>query len=97
MPKIKSAKKRVRSSERRRVRNKSIRSLTKTSVIKAEKFIFSGEQESARESVAAAVSALDKAVGKGIIHANNAARRKSRLMNKLNKAEAAPLAEAETE
>lgn len=97
MPKIKSAQKRVRSSERQRVRNKSIRSLTKTSVTKAEKLIFSGEQESARESVAAAVSSLDKAVGKGIIHANNAARRKSRLMNKLNKAEAVPLAEAETE
>lgn len=97
MPKIKSAQKRVRSSERRRVRNKSIRSLTKTSVTKAEKLIFSGEPESARESVVAAVSSLDKAVGKGIIHANNAARRKSRLMNKLNKAEAAPLAEAETE
>lgn len=97
LPKIKSAQKRVRSSERRRVRNKSIRSLTKTSVIKAEKLIFSGEQESARESVAAAVSSLDKAVGKGIIHANNAARRKSRLMKKLNEAEAAPLAEAEAE
>lgn len=96
MPKIKSAQKRVRSSERQRVRNKSIRSLTKTSVIKAEKLIFSGEQESARESVVAAVSSLDKAVGKGIIHANNAARRKSRLMKKLNQAEAAPLAEAET-
>lgn len=97
MPKIKSAQKRVRSSERQRVRNKSIRSLTKTSVTKAEKLIFSGEQESARESVAAAVSSLDKAVGKGIIHANNAARRKSRLMKKLNQAEAAPLVEAETE
>lgn len=97
MPKIKSAQKRVRSSERRRVRNKSIRSLTKTSVTKAEKLIFSGESESARESVVAAVSSLDKAVGKGIIRANNAARRKSRLMNKLNQAEAAPLAEVETE
>lgn len=96
MPKIKSAQKRVRSSERQRVRNKSIRSLTKTSVTKAEKLIFSGEQESARESVVAAVSSLDKAVGKGIIHANNAARRKSRLMKKLNQAEAAPLVEAET-
>lgn len=97
MPKIKSAQKRVRSSEKRRVSNKSIRSLTKTGVIKAEKLIFSGEQEGARESVLAAVSSLDKAVGKGIIHANNAARRKSRLMNKLNQAEAAPLAEVETE
>lgn len=96
MPKIKSAQKRVRSSERQRVRNKSIRSLTKTSVIKAEKLIFSGESEGARESVVAAVSSLDKAVGKGIIHANNAARRKSRLMKKLNQAEAAPLVEAET-
>ncbi len=71
--------------------------MTKTSITKAEKVIFSGEPEGARESVVAAVSSLDKAVGKGIIHANNAARRKSRLMKKLNKAEAAPLAETETE
>ena len=97
MPKIKSAKKRVRSSERQRVRNKSIRSLTKTSITKAEKLIFSGEPEGARESVAAAVSSLDKAVVKGIIHGNNAARRKSRLMKKLNKVEAPPPAETETE
>ena len=97
MPKIKSAQKRVRSSERQRVRNKSVRSLTKSSVTKAEKLVLSGEPEGARESVVGAVSSLDKAVGKGIIHANNAARRKSRLMKKLNKAEAVPLAETETE
>ena len=96
MPKIKSAQKRVRSSERQRVRTKSVRSLTKTSVTKAEKLVFSGA-EGARESVVVAVSSLDKAVGKGIIHANNAARRKSRLMKKLNKAEAVPQAETETE
>ncbi len=97
MPKIKSAQKRVRSSERQRVRNKAIRSLTKTSVTKAEKLIFSGEPESAQESVGDAVSSLDKAVGKGIIHANNAARRKSRLMKKLNQSEASPPVETEVE
>lgn len=90
MPNIKSAEKRVRAAGKRRVRNKAIRSLTRTSVNKAEKLIFSGEKEGARAAVAAAVSTLDRAARKGIIHANNAARRKSRLVKKLNRAEAPP-------
>ena len=82
----KSAEKQARASERRRLRNKSIRSLTKTNITKAERLIFSGEVEPAREAVVAAISSLDKAAEKGVIHPNNAARRKSRLMKKLNKA-----------
>ncbi len=88
MPVIKSAEKQMRVSERRRSRNKSIRSLCKTSVTKAEKLIFAGELEAAREAVGAAVSALDRAAEKGVIHANNAARRKSRLLKRLNRAQA---------
>ena len=82
----KLAKKQARVNERRRLRNKSIRSFAKTNITKAEGLIFSGELEAAREAVVVAISSLDKAAEKGIIHPNNAARRKSRLMKKLNKA-----------
>jgi len=87
LPVTKSAKKQVRVTERRRLRNRSIRSLVKTNITKAERLIFSGELESARAAVVAAISSLDKAAEKGIIHPNNAARRKSRLMKKLNEAQ----------
>ena len=93
MPVTKSAKKQVRVTERRRLRNRSIRSLVKTNIIKAERLIFSGELESARAAVVAAISSLDKAAEKGIIHPNNAARRKSRLMKKLNEAQGLSSAE----
>jgi len=85
----------MRVAERRQVRNKSIRSLCKTNITKAERLIFSGELEAAQKAVIAAISSLDKAAEKGLIHANNAARRKSRLMNKLNKAQASSPAEDE--
>jgi len=78
----------VRVAERRGLRNKSLRSLCKTNITKAERLIFSGELEAAREAVVAAIGALDKAAEKGVIHPNNAARRKSRLMKKLNEAQA---------
>jgi small subunit ribosomal protein S20 len=88
LPHSKSAKKEVRVAKKRQFRNKSIRSLCKTRISKAEKLIFSGELNLGREAVVDAVSALDKAAEKRIIHANNAARRKSRLMKKLNQAQA---------
>jgi len=87
LPVTKSAQKQVRVIERRRLRNKSIRSLCKTNITKAERLIFSGELELAREAVIAAISSLDKAAEKGILHPNNVARRKSRLMKKLNEAQ----------
>ena len=90
MPGIKLAQKPVRVAERRRLRNKSVRSLCKTNITKAERLIFSGELEAAQQAVAAAISALDKAAEKGVIHPNNAARRKSRLLKKLNEAQALP-------
>ncbi|MDD5038410.1 MAG: 30S ribosomal protein S20 [Dehalococcoidales bacterium] len=85
----KSAKKGVRQTERRRLQNKAVRSLSKTNITKAEKLTFAGELEAARGAIATAISSLDKAAEKGVIHPNNAARRKSRLMKKLNKALAA--------
>ena len=83
----------VRVSSRRQQRNKSVRSEIKTNITKAEKLIFNGELDAAREAVSTAVSALDKASEKGILHSNNAARRKSRLLKKLNGAVATSIAE----
>lgn len=84
MPTHKSAEKRVRTSEKKRLRNKSVRTEVKTSITKAEKLIAGGELEAAKAAVAAAVSSLDNAAGKGVLHSNNTARRKSRLVKKLN-------------
>jgi len=93
LPQSKSAQKQVRVSAKRQLRNKSVRSLCKTDITKAERLIFSGELEAAKQAVAEAIIALDKAAEKGIIHPNNAARRKSRLMKKLNEAQSLPPAE----
>jgi len=93
LPHSKSAQKQVRVAEKRQLRNKSVRSLCKTNITKAERLIFSGELEAAKQAVAEAIISLDKAAEKGIIHPNNAARRKSRLMKKLNEAQSLPPAE----
>ena len=94
MPITETAKREMRLAEKRRVRNKSTRSLCKTNVSKAEKLIFSGQMDEAGKAVTTAISALDKAAEKGILHRNNAARRKSRLMKKLNKAQPSSTATA---
>ena len=86
----KSALKQARVAGRRQLRNKSIRSQVKTNITKAEKLIFTGDLEAAGKAVSEAVSSLDKAAEKKMVHANNAARRKSRLLKKLNKAAAQP-------
>jgi len=93
----KSAQKQVRVASRRQHRNKSVRSEIKTGITKAEKLMFSGELEEAQKAVGAAVSSLDKAANKQIIHANNAARRKARLLKKLNQAVAIAAVEPEPE
>jgi small subunit ribosomal protein S20 len=82
----KSAQKQARVASRRQQRNKSVRSEVKTSITKAEKLIFTGELKAAETAVTVAVSALDKAAEKKILHTNNAARRKSRLLKKYNQA-----------
>ena len=89
MANTKSAIKRLRSAERRRLRNRVYRVGARTAVKKARQAMDRGDPEQAREAVHAAASALDKAAEKGIIHKNNAARRKSRLMRQLNQIERA--------
>jgi small subunit ribosomal protein S20 len=86
----KSAEKAARVSIKKQERNRSIRSQVKTDITKAEKMIFAGDIQAAREAVNTAVSALDKAAEKKILYGNNAARRKSRLLKKLNQAQAKP-------
>jgi small subunit ribosomal protein S20 len=90
-----SAIKRLRSSERKRQHNRIFRGQARTTVKKARSLIERGRLEEAREAVQAAVRALDKAAAKGIIHKNNAARRKSRLMQQLNQADFGELSRAE--
>lgn len=86
MANTKSALKRIRQSEKRRLRNRQVRSETRTYIKRARAQIEAGELEEAQKTVAQAIRALDKAAQKGILHRNNTARRKSRLMRKLNQA-----------
>jgi small subunit ribosomal protein S20 len=89
-----SALKRARQSLRRRTINRRTRSETKTMVLRASDIALGREEGNGPEAVTAAISALDKAAEKGIIHPNNAARRKSRLMAKVNAAHLLDGAEA---
>jgi small subunit ribosomal protein S20 len=81
---IKSAIKRNKQNEKRRLRNRVYRGAARTLVTKANNAIVTGEAETSKVAVAQAIKALDKAAEQGVIHKNNAARRKSRLMKRLN-------------
>ena len=85
MANIKSQKKRNRQNEKRRVRNKAVRTELKTRVKNAREALTAGE-EGAEELVRVAQKRLDKAGAKGVIHKNAAARRTSRLMKRGNPA-----------
>ena len=85
MANIKSAKKRVLVIETKTMRNKMIKSKVKTYVKKVEAAIALNDATAANESIVAAVKGLDKAATKGLISKNAAARKKSRLMKKVNK------------
>ena len=85
MPKGKTDVKRFEKQERRRVRNRSVRATVKTFISRAREAVGGDEGE---EAVQRALQALDKAAKKGAIHPNNAARRKSRLVKRLNAAAA---------
>src|SRR5919197_5196161 len=91
-----AAKKEARASVRRTVRNRSIRSAVKTGVVKTRRGIGDGA-EGALEATLAAISGLDRAAEKGILHPKNVARRKSRLMKRLNAVGAAPSTPAKGE
>ena len=84
-----SAAKAHRQSLKRRLRNRAVKSATKTAVGSAVARIASGDLDAARDEVRAAISALDRAARKGVLHANKAARGKSRLLLKYNAAVAA--------
>lgn len=83
MANIKSAIKRNKQNEKRRLRNRYFLGRARVFVRDARTAIENESAEDARAEVLKAVSALDKAAEKGVIHKNNAARRKSRLMRKL--------------
>jgi len=83
LAKTSSAKKRIRQNKKRRLRNRTFRGRARTSVKKARLAMEAGNVEEAREATMEAVKALDKAAEKGVLHRNNAARRKSRLMKRL--------------
>ncbi len=90
MPNTRSAKKRMRIEEKRRQRNASVKSTVRTYVTRARNAIASdADTPETEEAIRTAISNLDRAVTKGVLHPNNAARRKSRLMARLHKAQEA--------
>ena len=80
----KSAKKRILQNEKRRIRNREVMSRTRTHVKRARVEMNEGDFSASEIAVRQAISELDRAAAKGVIHKNNAARRKSRLMAHLN-------------
>ena len=85
MPNIKSAKKRVLVNKTKAQRNKSANSALKTA-IKTANAAIDAKAENKEELVKVAVKKIDQAAAKGLLHKNNAARKKSALVTKLNKA-----------
>ena len=84
MPNIKSAKKRVLVSKVNNERNKMAKSALKTTLKKFKAAVAEGNKEQADSAYTAAVKSIDQAVKKGIIHKNNAARKKSSIALKMN-------------
>jgi small subunit ribosomal protein S20 len=80
---IKSQIKRNRQNDKRRLRNRAFRGSARAALIKAQEAIKGTDVEITKVAVTTAISRLDKAAEKGVIHKNNAARRKSRLMKAL--------------
>jgi len=80
---LKSAIKRNRQNKKRRIHNRVFRGSARTQVRNARNAILAGDKNVAVEEVNKAIANLDRTAAKGIIHKNNAARRKSRLMKQL--------------
>ncbi len=85
MANIKSQEKRNRTNERRRLRNKSVKSSLHTAVRGFREAVEAGDKDKAGELLVATSRKLDKAASKGVIHKNQAANRKSALAQALNK------------
>lgn len=84
MANIRSAIKRNRQNKKRRDRNRVFRGRARTYIKQTNEAIAAGDAKQAEEAGALAVKALDRAASKGVIHRNNAARRKSAVMRNLN-------------
>ncbi|MGX7827442.1 30S ribosomal protein S20 [Actinokineospora sp. 24-640] len=85
MANIRSQMKRIKTNEKRRQRNKAVKSSVKTAVRKFREAAESGDKTTAETLLREAGRALDKAAGKGVIHANQAANKKSAMALRLNK------------
>ena len=85
MPNIKSAKKRVLVSKVNNARNKMEKSALKTTLKKFDAAVVSGDKAAAEAAYKVAVKAVDQAVVKGLLHKNNAARKKSSMTLQMNK------------
>jgi small subunit ribosomal protein S20 len=81
---IKSQIKRIRTNEAARLRNKSVRSALKTAVRRFRAAADAGDRAVAQEAMSVASRQLDKAAGKGVIHANQAANKKSAMAQRIN-------------
>ncbi|NLK07201.1 MAG: 30S ribosomal protein S20 [Firmicutes bacterium] len=86
MANIQSAKKRIRVTQRQTARNRAIRSKYRTAIKRFEAALAADDTAKAKELLQVAISEIDRAALKGVIHKNQAARRKSRLTKRLNKA-----------
>ena len=84
MANIKSAMKRIKQGEKRRVRNAAARSTVRTALKSARTALDGGQVAQAREALHRTIQILDKAVTKGVVHKNAADRKKSRLTRQLN-------------
>ena len=90
MANIKSQIKRIRTNEAARLRNKAVKSELKTNVRRVREAVAAGDKDAAATALQTASTKLDKAVGKGVIHANQAANRKSALAKQVASLEPAP-------
>ncbi|HJX38867.1 MAG TPA: 30S ribosomal protein S20 [Anaerolineae bacterium] len=88
MPATESAKKRQRQAGKRRLRNRVYRSRARTYVKQTTSLMDQGKLDEAAQAAQLAVSALDRTAQKGVVHRRNADRRKSRLMKRLQQAQA---------
>ncbi len=86
MANILSAKKRIELTKKQTARNRVVRSTYRTAIKRFEQALAANDIEKAQELLQVAISRIDRAASKGVIHKNEAARRKSRLTKRLNQA-----------
>jgi small subunit ribosomal protein S20 len=90
VPRIKSAIKRVAITERNRVRNRAWKSFVRSARNRVEEAAKTGKAPDVTKAMSEAFSKIDRAVTKGVLHKNTAARRKSRLTKMVTRLSAAP-------